>query len=456
MDKMKLNIVETWQIDPKAGPDNLEAKQPYIDNGTGRIPNEPYYEPAFMETEWERLWTRVWLIAAVESDIPEPGDYSVYRLRHENIVVVRQDDGEVKAFYNVCAHRGNRLVHNDRGSVMQFTCSFHSWRYALDGECTHVTDRETFREGALCDNIRMREVRCERHAGLIFINLDDDAPPLKERLGLPEGYLEAYELDKMVCVRHVVSEWAANWKTGVDAFYETYHLHAVHPETQDVMDDMGVQVDLYPHGFSRMLVPIAVKTQRQEDQDGMNPSLQYMMVEASMDPEEFEGSARDVRAAIAQAKRERAKRVGLDYDHFTDGQLTDSWATGVFPNVQIGMHPEGVFLMRFMPHPTNPERFYYDTMTLIRPVDDPDYAVPGWMGLPEGTDTSGDFRPDTEYVPVGEPANLGLVLDQDSALLPVVQEGIRSRGFDGAMLSEQEQRLRHFHVELDRYINGEK
>ena len=175
-----------------------------------------------------------------------------------------------------------------------------------------------------------------------------------------------------------------------------------------------------------------------------------------MNPEEFEGTARDVRAAIAKAKRERASRVGLNYDHFTDGQLTDSWATGVFPNVQIGMHPEGVFLMRFMPHPTDPEKFFYDTMTLVRPVNDPDYTVPGWMGLPEGTDTTGDFRPDTEYVGVGEPANLGLVLDQDSELLPVVQKGIRSRGFDGAMLSEQEQRLRHFHTELDRYISGEK
>ena len=88
----------------------------------------------------------------------------------------------------------------------------------------------------------------------------------------------------MHCVRHTVSEWAANWKTGIDAFYETYHLHAVHRQTQDVMDDMGVQLDLYPHGGSRMLVPIAIKTKRQADQDAMNPSLEYMMMEASIDP----------------------------------------------------------------------------------------------------------------------------------------------------------------------------
>jgi len=450
------NPVDDWLIDPRAAPDTLEAKQPGVDNGLEMIEPSRFFDREFMDREWERLWTRCWLIAGIETDIPEAGDWSVFRLRHESVVIVRQDDGSVKAFYNVCPHRGNRVVHDDRGSVMRFTCSFHSWQFALDGECTHITDRETFNPEVICHGPRLREVRCEVHAGLVFINLDDDAPPLRERLGLPEGYLEQYELDKMHCVRHTVSEWAANWKTGVDAFYETYHLHAVHPQTQDVMDDLGVQVDLYPHGCSRMLVPIAAKTQRQEDQDSLNPSLEYMMREASMDPGEFTGTAQEVRAAIAQAKRRRAERLGLDYDRFTDGQLTDSWATGVFPNVQIGMHPEGVFLMRFMPHATDPERFYYDTMTLVRPVDDPDYTVPGWMGLPQGTDTSGEIRPDTEYIGIGQPANLGEVLDQDSELLPVVQQGIRSRGFAGPLWSEQESRLRHFHRELDRYLDGDK
>ena len=132
-----------------------------------------------------------------------------------------------------------------------------------------------------------------------------------------------------------------------------------------------------------------------------------------------------MRAAIQQAKRARGKRFGLGYyDKLTDAQLTDSWATGYFPNVQIGMHPEGVFIMRFLPHATDPERFYYDNMTMFRYVDDPGYSVPGWMGLPAGSDVTGDTRPDIERVPVDVRPNLGEVLDQDVELVAAVQRGI--------------------------------
>lgn len=450
------NVVEDWRINPQAASDDLEAKQPYVDNGLAIMDPARYYARDFMDTEWERLWTRVWLIGGIESDIPDAGDYTVFRIGRESILLVRQDDGSVRAMYNVCAHRGNLVAQNDRGSVRQFTCAFHSWQYGLDGRCTSLTDRETFNPELIRQTPALKPVHCATHAGLIFVNLADDPPPLPEQLGLPDGYLETYRLDEMRCVRHVVSEWSANWKTGVDAFYETYHLHAVHPETQAVMDDMGVQVDLYPNGCSRMLVPIGAKTQRQPDQASLNPGLEYLLSDAGIDPSTFTGNAADVRAAIAQRKRERSEELGLGYERFTDGQLTDSWATGIFPNVQIGLHPEGAFLMRFLPHPTDPERFYYDTMTLIRPIHHPNYSLPAWMGLPEGTDTSGEIRPDTEYVPMGVSPNLGLVLDQDSELLPMVQQGIRSRGFDGAIWGEQEQRLRHFHVELNRYLDGEK
>ncbi|MXW49554.1 MAG: aromatic ring-hydroxylating dioxygenase subunit alpha [Gammaproteobacteria bacterium] len=450
------NVVESWIVNPKLSKSDFEGKQPPVDNGHARLDPARYHSEAFMALEWERLWTRVWLIAGVESDIPEPGDYLLYRIRHEEIICVRQADGSVKAMYNVCPHRGNRVVFGERGSLQRFTCAFHSWQYDLDGSLIRIQDQDTFKPEVVAHGPRMTPVRCETKAGLVFINMDDEAPPLAERIGLPDGYLEQYRMDRMHVVRHVVAEWGANWKNGVDAFYETYHLHAIHPQTQGVMADIGTQYDLYPHGCQRMIVPIGRKSPRVPDQDGVDESLRYMMASEGMDADAFQGTAADVRAAIAQHKRRRAKTLGFDYDHFTDGQLTDSWATGVFPNVQIGMHPEGCFLMRFMPHPTNPQRFFYDAMTLFRPADDPNYKAPDWMGVPDGTDLTGASRPDTEHVPFGGEANLGEVLDQDVQLLNDVQVGTRSRGFRGCLWGEQEQRLRHYQREVDRYVNGEK
>jgi phenylpropionate dioxygenase-like ring-hydroxylating dioxygenase large terminal subunit len=177
-----------------------------------------------------------------------------------------------------------------------------------------------------------------------------------------------------------------------------------------------------------------------------------MLRDAGMDPEQFQGTAQESRAAIQKAKRERAGRFGLDYSHFSDTQLTDSTIYGVFPNVQLGCHPEGVFVHRFLPHPTDPGRFFYDTMILFRHVDAPGYRAPDWMGLAEGTDVTGATRPDVVRTGLGEPPELGLVLDQDSELLPIVQAGAMSRGFRGPLWSEQEGRLRHFHAELDRQM----
>ena len=264
--------------------------------------------------------------------------------------------------------------------------------------------------------------------------MDGKAPPLREWIGLPPGYIENYQIDKMHVVRHVRTEWQANWKTGVDAFYETYHLPHIHPQTQGVMEDFS-QYDAYPNGFQRMIVPICTPSHRIHDRENVNEGLQYMMIEAGMDPAEFKGTAMEVRVAVQKAKRERAKRLGLDhYDKFTDGQLTDSWATGYFPNVQIGMHPEGVFIMRFQPHPTDPERFFYDNMTMVRYVDDPKYSVPGWMGLPKDTDVTGATRPNIEHHFVGgERADLGDVLNQDVDLVEAVQRGQKSRGFRGPL-----------------------
>lgn len=453
---MNYNYKQGFPVNPDAPKESFDQKAPYIDNGTGRVDPARYYDPAWMKREWDAMWTKTWLLACPVSDVREAGDFFRFDIGTESFVIVRGEDGQVRAFYNVCPHRGNRIVHQDFGSLSGFTCSFHSWQFGLDGKNQRVTDAETFRQEVLCHERDLPPVKTEVACGFVFISMNPDAPPVRSFLGEIAGHLDLYDIDKMHVVHHKVTEWAANWKTGVDAFYETYHLHAVHPQTQGVMEDLRVQYDLFPGGMSRMYIPFARPSPRLADQDTVNEGIQMMLRDAGIDPAAYHGTAQEARRAIQVAKRQRAARLGLDYDRFTDAQLSDSVPYGIFPNVQLGCHVEGVFLMRFFPHPTDPERFFYDNCILYRHVDDPTYTVPDWMGLPKGTDTTGAVRPDIERVPFGNPPGLGDVLDQDSELLPVVQQGVRSRAFKGPLWGEQEIRLRHFHAELDRYMAGEK
>ncbi|MEN3950276.1 aromatic ring-hydroxylating dioxygenase subunit alpha [Iodidimonas sp. SYSU 1G8] len=446
-------------LNPEAPDSAADHKAAYVDNGTDTKDPSRYYSAAYKAREWERLWSRVWTIAGVASDIPETGDFLTYDLLHESFIIVRTGPGaaDIAAYYNVCGHRGNRLVQADFGRVSgAFTCPFHSWQWTIDGALAHVTDAETFRPEVLAQAPDLVPVSLGIVAGVIFITMDENPRPLRDFLGPVADHMESFHVDKMNVVRHVRSEWAANWKTGIDAFYETYHLGSVHPQTQPIMGDINCQFDCYPNGMSRMIVPIGQPSPHFPDQETVNEGLQYMLNSVGLEPEAFKGGPRDVRPALASVKRDWSRQFGLEWEGLSDVQLTDSFATGIFPNVQFGMHPEGAFLMRFMPHPDDPQRFWYDTMTLVRHVDNPLFKVPDWMGLPEGTDCSGRERPDIERKATGEPPELGLVLDQDSELLPVVQKGLRSKAFKGPLWSEQEQRLRHFHNELDRYIEGEK
>lgn len=443
-----------WDIHVGA-PHPFNARAPRVDNGTARPEPSRYFDPAYKKLEWDRLWTRTWLLAGVESDLREPGDFVKFDIADESFIVARDSQGALRAHYNVCPHRGSQLVLADFGSLSQFTCPFHSWQFALDGRCTKITDEFSFDPDVLCHGTDMSSVRVESAAGLVFITMNDEAPPLREFLGEIVDQLETYDIGSMNVIHHKQSEWGANWKGGVDAFYEIYHLHSVHPQTQAVMDDR-TQIDLYPNGMSRQFVPFAQPSPRYPDQTTINLGIRMMLSDAGIDPDSFTGTAKESRAAIQAAKRKRAEEFGLDYEKFSDTQLSDSTIYGIFPNVQIGCHPEAVFIHRFLPHPSNPEQFTYDNIICFRHLDAPGYRPPAWMGVGPEVDTTGMIRPEVTRVPLGVPPELGEVLDQDSELLPIVQKGARSRGFRGPLWSYQEGRLRHFHTELDRYVAGEK
>ena len=429
----------------------FDVAPPRINNGSARPPPERYYDPAWAKAEWDRVFTRTWLLAGPVSDVREPGDFLRFDIGLESFIIVRGDDGQVRAHYNVCPHRGSRLVLGDTGALRKFTCPFHSWQFDLEGRNIAVTDRETFQPQVLCHDHNLSPVRCDVAAGLVFISMSDDVPPLTEWLAPILDKLETYDMASMHVVQHRRSEWGANWKGGIDAFYESYHLHAIHPETMGMLDDR-THIDLYPGGFSRQYVPFGQPNSHHPDQAGINPGIEAMLRDAGVDPAEVVDGAKGSRAAIAAAKRARAVRMGLDYDRFSDSQLTDSTIFGVFPNAQIGCHPEAVFLHRFLPNGDDPGRFTYETVILYKHVDMPGYGAPGWMGLGDDVDLTGETRPDVVHTGFGEPPGMGEVLDQDSELLPIVQAGARSRGFRGPLWSEQEARLRHFHTELDRWL----
>ncbi|ABQ68619.1 Rieske (2Fe-2S) domain protein [Rhizorhabdus wittichii RW1] len=429
----------------------FDAPAAHVDNGAARPDPARYTSRAFAREEWEKVFAQAWLMAGPVSDVREPGDWMRFDIGVESFIIVRTADGGLAAHYNVCPHRGSRLVQDDVGSQDDFTCPFHSWRFGLDGRNLAVTDPETFRAEVLCHGTDLGSVRVEAAAGIVFLSMAENPPPLRDYLGPILPMLENYRIDEMHVVQHRRSDWAANWKGGVDAFYESYHLHAIHPQTMGMLDDR-THIDLYPGGMSRQFVPFGQPNSHFPEQEAINPGIAAMLQDAGLDPATFQGTARESRSAIAMAKRDRSARLGLGYERFSDAQLTDSVIFGIFPNAQIGCHPEAVFLHRFKPDADDPERFTYETTILYRHVDVPGYGAPLWMGLGDDVDLTGETRPDVVHTGLGEPPGMGEVLDQDSDLLPIVQAGARSRGFRGPLWGEQEARLRHFHVELDRWM----
>lgn len=442
--------------DPRAEartPHAFDRAAPPMDHGGAPIAAERYYSRSWAAAEWDRIFTQTWLLAAVSADLREAGDFVRFDVAHESFIVVRGVDGRVHAHYNVCPHRGSRIVLADNGSVERLTCPFHDWKFELDGRNCYVADAETFRADVLGQDRSLSSVRCEEAAGLVFLTMNERAPPLREWLAPLLGGFEGYRIDLMNVVQHRRADWHANWKIGVDAFYEAYHLHALHPQTLTMMDDR-TQIDLYAGGFSRQIVPFARPSSHYEDQSGINPAVHALMLDAGVTPDQMPSDARLARAAIAGAKRRRSREFGLGYEHFSDAQLTDAVLCGVFPNVQIVCHPEAVFVHRFLPRPDAPEQMLYDTMILYRHVDVPGYRAPAWMGLAPDADLTGATRPTIVHTRLDEPSGMGEVLDQDSRLVPLVQQGVRSRGYRGMLLSEQEVRLRHFHAEVDRHVLG--
>lgn len=439
----------------------------YCDSGSGfaahatetaTLDANRYTGSDFMRKEWDGVWTRSWLLAGLECDLEEGGDYFVFDLGRESIVVTRNDEGDIHAFYNACQHRGNRIVTNERSSVRAISCPYHGWTYGLDGRLQHVPDAERFPVELPCDDYSLKPVQVATWAGLVWINMDPDAPPLEDFLGEIVEQLEPYRFQDMVLVADQTVTLDANWKTCIDNFNEQYHVDFIHPQHASFVDCCNAVNELMPLGHRRVLVEGYVTNPRYGVPDEVPPILAAAIQPLGLDPDEFKGRVPEIRRAVQQQKRLVGEELGFDYSRFTDEQVSDVWQYDLFPNVIMTIKPEELWVMRPRPHPTDPDRCFFDKWTLrinlpadssrgLSLVGDPNAAVPAAMARPEHETF------DQEDVVAGR-NSMTITIDQDIHYLRDMQAGMHSRGFRRALLNEDEVRIQHFHDWLDVWLNG--
>ncbi|BCQ07126.1 (2Fe-2S)-binding protein [Mycobacterium heckeshornense] len=210
--------------------------QHYPDLGTGPVSYEDSISPEFYELERAAIFKRAWLNVGRAEQLPRNGSYFTKELKVVNtsIVVVRNTNGEIKAFHNICRHRGNKLVWNDMpleetsGFCRQFRCKYHAWRYDLDGNLTHVPQESEFFD---LDKNRygLVPVHCEVWEGFVFVNFAaEPEQSLREFLGPMITALEGYPFGRLTSRWYYRSEVKANWKLYLDAFQEFYHAPVLH------------------------------------------------------------------------------------------------------------------------------------------------------------------------------------------------------------------------------------
>ncbi len=201
------------------------------------FPGRYYYDPAIFAREQERIFGRMWVYGGVASSLAQPGHYRTVTIAGESVIVVRTKQGDLRAFFNVCRHRGSRLCPDTSGHLQgSIQCRYHAWTYGLDGRligAPNVFNRPDFER----DLYGLHPVALEVWHGLIWLNLADDPPSLAAQLEDPfvrefgsNGPIERYGIATLNVAKTIVYEVEANWKLVMENTLECYHCGPMHPE----------------------------------------------------------------------------------------------------------------------------------------------------------------------------------------------------------------------------------
>jgi Rieske 2Fe-2S family protein len=200
------------------------------------LPGVVFNSPEVFGLEQAELFGRMWLCVGRAADVPHAGDFFTHQIAGESIIIARGGDGVLRAFYNVCRHRGTRIVSEARGQgLRRLLCPYHAWSYDLDGSLQQAPRMpDNFRR----EDFPLMPVRLDLWSGFIFINLDESAETLQSCLAdLPD--LSRFHLAELQCGHRIEYEVAANWKLICENYSECYHCPGVHPQLARISDSIS-------------------------------------------------------------------------------------------------------------------------------------------------------------------------------------------------------------------------
>jgi len=210
------------------------------------LPARYYTDPEIFRDEVERFYCESWICAGRSEQVAKPGDYFLRKVGGESIIITRDADQNVRAFYNVCRHRGTRLVTNAEGKFSgRIQCGYHGWTYGLDGRLIGAPHMDE--AGSFCrEDYPLNKVQAEVWDGNIFINLDPHAEPLANQLAdLPQKFT-SWRMQDLKLHRRIVYDVKANWKLIMLNYNECLHCPVLHPALNRLTNYLGADNE-QPH-----------------------------------------------------------------------------------------------------------------------------------------------------------------------------------------------------------------
>jgi choline monooxygenase len=406
-----------------------------------KIPVARYTSPEFFEREMTDVWPRAWQLACTVDHVARPGDWHEHRVGRISVLIVRGDDGVLRAFQNVCLHRGSELCSGSGADLAEIRCPFHRWTWGLDGRLREVPSRREF--GVLNDDYPLIGVQVDTWGPMVFVNLDPEAEPLADFLDpVPAeaawAHLEEFRGQALISVRA-----DCNWKTLIEGFSETYHVQGIHREMLGMADDVnGPQVIWPRHG--RLVQSYGLPSPRQgrpgRDEDVFASFVEVMGARIGVEdraapmPPIPEGDT--LRGMLARMVRDVNREQGIDLSSFSDHHVLDMEQYNLFPNITVLVFADMLSVVRARPG-THVEESFMDVFAFTRvQQDDAPRTKPFDALLPPDADPP-----------------FGLVLSQDVGNFARTQRGLHQPGFTHLTVSPTEEcRVVNLHRTLEAFL----